>query len=91
MELPGLRGLRLRRRRRHLPESSLTSPRRPKASAISLQRGMDNECVDGGFLVKDDSDYKAYRDAVKQGFLKESEIDTALVRLYHRAHAPRHV
>jgi len=57
-------------------------PTQPEASAISLQRGMDNECADGGFLVKDDSDYKAYRDAVKQGFLKESEIDTALVRLY---------
>jgi len=57
-------------------------PSQPEASAISLQRGMDNECVDGGFLVKDDRDYKAYLDAVKQGFLKESDIDTALVRLY---------
>jgi beta-glucosidase len=57
-------------------------PSQPAASAISLQRGMDNECVDGGFLVKDDRDYKAYVDAVKQGFLKESDIDTALVRLY---------
>jgi beta-glucosidase len=57
-------------------------PSQPAASAISLQRGMDNECADGGFLVKDDSDYKAYVDAVKQGFLKESEIDTTLVRLY---------
>jgi beta-glucosidase len=57
-------------------------PTQPEASAISLQRGMDNECVDGGFLVKDDRDYKAYLDAVKQGFLKESDIDTALVRLY---------
>jgi beta-glucosidase len=57
-------------------------PTQPEASAISLQRGMDNECVDGGFLVKDDSDYKAYVDAVKQGFLKESEIDNTLIRLY---------
>ena len=57
-------------------------PTQPQASAISLQRGMDNECVDGGFLVKGDSDYKAYVDAVKQGYLKESDIDTALVRLY---------
>jgi beta-glucosidase len=57
-------------------------PSQAEASAISLQRGMDNECVDGGFLVKDDHDYKAYVDAVKQGFLKETEIDTALVRLY---------
>ncbi len=43
---------------------------------------MDNECVDGGFLVKDDSDYRAYLDAVKQGFLKESDIDKAVTRLY---------
>ena len=57
-------------------------PSQPEASAISLQRGMDNECVDGGFLVKGDSDYKAYVDAVKQGYLKESDIDTTLVRLY---------
>ena len=57
-------------------------PSQPEASAISLQPGMDNECVDGGFLVKDDSDYKAYADAVKQGFLKESDIDKTLVRLY---------
>jgi beta-glucosidase len=57
-------------------------PTQPQASAISLQRGMDNECVDGGFKVKDDHDYKPYIDAVKQGFLKESEIDTALVRLF---------
>jgi beta-glucosidase len=53
-----------------------------EGSAISLQRGMDNECVDGGFIVRDDRDYRAYRDAVKQGLLKESEIDTALVRLF---------
>jgi len=53
-----------------------------EASATSLKKGMDNECVDGGFIVRDDRDYKAYRDAVKQGFLKESEIDTALVRLF---------
>jgi beta-glucosidase len=43
---------------------------------------MDNECTDGGNLVKDDHDYRPYLDAVKQGYLKESEIDTALVRLF---------
>ncbi|MGD0734462.1 MAG: glycoside hydrolase family 3 C-terminal domain-containing protein [Terracidiphilus sp.] len=57
-------------------------PTQPQASATSLQRGMDNECVDGGFKVKDDHDYKPYIDAVKQGFLKESDIDIALVRLF---------
>ncbi len=57
-------------------------PTQPQASAISLQRGMDNECVDFTFKVKDDHDYKPYVDAVKEGFLKESDIDTAVIRLY---------
>ena len=43
---------------------------------------MDNECVDFTFKVKDDHDYKPYLDAVNQGYLKESEIDTALTRLF---------
>ena len=42
---------------------------------------MDNECIDFG-KVNDDHDYKAYFDAYQQGLLKESEIDTALVRLF---------
>ena len=54
----------------------------PEASAISLKRGMDNECVDFTFKVKDDHDYKPYLDAVKQGFLKESDIDVAVTRLF---------
>jgi beta-glucosidase len=57
-------------------------PTQPESSAISLQRGMDNECVDGTTKVADDHDYKPYLDAVKQGFLKESEIDVALTRLF---------
>jgi beta-glucosidase len=57
-------------------------PTQAEASAVSLQRGMDNECVDFTTKVKDDHDYKPYVDAVKQGYLKESEIDTALVRLF---------
>src|SRR5678816_4553396 len=52
-----------------------------EASALSLQRGMDNECIDFS-KVKDDHDYKPYLDAYKQGILKESEIDTALIRLF---------
>ncbi len=43
---------------------------------------MDNECVDFTFKVKDDHDYKPYLDAVKQGFLKESDIDVAVTRLF---------
>ena len=42
---------------------------------------MDNECIDFS-KVKDDHDYKPYLDAYKQGILKESEIDTALIRLF---------
>ena len=57
-------------------------PTQAQASAISLQRGMDNECIDFTAKVKDDHDYKPYLDAVKQGFLKESEIDVALTRLF---------
>ena len=53
-----------------------------EASAISLQRGMDNECIDFRAKVLDDHDYRPYIDAVKEGHLKESEIDTALVRLF---------
>jgi beta-glucosidase len=57
-------------------------PTQAQASAISLQRGMDNECVDSTFKVKDDHDYRPYVDAVKEGYLKENDIDTALIRLF---------
>jgi beta-glucosidase len=52
-----------------------------EASALALQRGMDNECIDFS-KVNDDHDYKPYLDAYKQGILKESEIDRALIRLF---------
>jgi len=54
----------------------------PEASALAIQRGMDNECVDFFAKVTDDHDYKPYADALKQGLLKESEVDTALRRLF---------
>jgi beta-glucosidase len=54
----------------------------PESSAVSVRRGMDNECADGGDLLKDNRDYRPYLDAVKEGYLKESEIDNALVRLF---------
>jgi beta-glucosidase len=57
-------------------------PTQAQASAISLKRGMDNECVDFTTKVNDDHDYKPYLDAVAQGYLKESDIDVALVRLF---------
>src|SRR5580704_3877992 len=53
----------------------------PEASALAVQRGMDNECLNYSD-IKDDRDYKPYLDAYQQGFLKESEIDTALIRLF---------
>jgi beta-glucosidase len=57
-------------------------PTQPQASAISLERGMDNECIDFFAKVKDDHDYRPYVEAVQQGYLSESAINTALVRLF---------
>jgi beta-glucosidase len=57
-------------------------PTQAQASAISLERGMDNECVDFTTRITDDHDYKPYLDAVKEGYLKESDIDRALIRLF---------
>jgi len=57
-------------------------PSQAEASAISLKLGMDNECIDFFSKVTDDHDYAPYVDAVRQGFLKESDIDIALKRLY---------
>jgi beta-glucosidase len=51
-----------------------------EASALALKRGMDNECVDF-FKVTDNHDYAPYLEAVKQGLLKESDIDVAVTRL----------
>jgi len=56
-------------------------PTQPQASAIALLRGMDNECIDFA-KVTDDHDYRPYIDAVQQGYLPESSVDTALARLF---------
>jgi beta-glucosidase len=53
-----------------------------EASAVSLKRGMDNECIDFTTKVTDDHDYAPYIEAVKKGYLKESDIDIALKRLF---------
>jgi beta-glucosidase len=53
----------------------------PQAAAISLERGMDNECADFG-EPKDDGDFKPFLTAVQQGYLSESAIDTTLIRLF---------
>ncbi|HEV2440882.1 MAG TPA: glycoside hydrolase family 3 C-terminal domain-containing protein [Steroidobacteraceae bacterium] len=56
-------------------------PTQAQASAISLERGMDNECF--GFAPgSGDSDYRPYLDAVQEGYLPVSAIDTALTRLF---------
>jgi beta-glucosidase len=57
-------------------------PTQAEASAISLQRGMDNECIDFTTKVTDDHDYAPYLEAVQKGFLKEADIDIALKRLF---------
>jgi beta-glucosidase len=57
------------------------SASQPQASALSLQRGMDNECADFFAKVTDNHDYAPYLEAVKQGLLKESDIDAAVTRL----------
>jgi beta-glucosidase len=54
----------------------------PQAMAVSVQRGMDNECADFGNNVKGDGDYEPYIEAVKKGYLKESELDGALIKLF---------
>ncbi len=53
----------------------------PQASAISVIRGMDNECIDFA-KVSDDHDYRPYIEAVQQGYLPESTLDIALIRLF---------
>src|SRR5262249_42748364 len=56
-------------------------PTQPQASAISVIRGMDNECIDFA-KVTDDHDYRPYIEAVQQGYLPESAVNNALVRLF---------
>jgi len=53
-------------------------PTQPQASAISLERGMDNECY--GTQFPDNADYQPYIQAVQQGYLPESAMDTALIQ-----------
>jgi beta-glucosidase len=50
-------------------------PTQAQGSAISVIRGMDNEC--GG-----NPNDKTYVEAVQEGYLPESTLDTALIRLF---------
>jgi beta-glucosidase len=54
--------------------------RRPRPSASSA--AWTTSASTSSFKVKDDHDYKPYLDAVKAGLLKESDIDTAVTRLF---------
>jgi beta-glucosidase len=56
-------------------------PTQAQGAAISVIRGMDNECVTFTSRFGDPVE-KAYIDAVQQGYLLESVLDTALVRLF---------
>jgi len=60
-------------------------PTQAEATAISVERGMDNECNGGSFgagFTVNENQYKAYVDAVQQGYLSETVLDTALLRLF---------
>jgi beta-glucosidase len=56
-------------------------PTQAQGAAISVIRGMDNECVTFTQRFGEPVD-KAYIDAVQQGYLPESKLDTALIRLF---------
>jgi beta-glucosidase len=56
-------------------------PNQAQGAAISVIRGMDNECVTFTSRHGDPVE-KAYIDAVQQGYLPEGTLDTALVRLF---------
>jgi len=81
--LPGLRGLRLRRSI-DIFKGDHFKPTQAEASAISLQRGMDNECVDFTAKVSDDHDYKPYLDAVRQAISRRARSTLALTASLRR-------
>ena len=58
-------------------------PTQAQSSAISLERGMDNECYGANTeYPKDNSDYMPFVEAVQQGYLSQTAMDTTLVRLF---------
>ncbi len=56
-------------------------PNQAQGAAISVLRGMDNECVNSNERYGEPVQ-KAYLDAVQQGYLPESVLDTSLIRLF---------
>jgi beta-glucosidase len=57
-------------------------PTQAQSSAISLERGMDNECAEFFSNATGEGEYRPFLDAVQQGYLPESAMDTALIRLF---------
>ncbi|MBW4040202.1 MAG: beta-glucosidase [Acidobacteria bacterium] len=57
-------------------------PTLAQSAAISVERGMDNDCADFMSKVDDTHDYQRFVDAVRQGYLSQDAMDTALVRLF---------
>jgi beta-glucosidase len=58
-------------------------PTQAESAAISVIRGMDSDCADGmSNGPRDDKDFQPFIDAVQQGYLPESAVDTAVVRLF---------
>ena len=54
-----------------------------ESAAISVIRGMDSDCADGmSNAPRDNKDFQPFIDAVQQGYLPESVVDTAVVRLF---------
>jgi beta-glucosidase len=53
-----------------------------EAAALSLKRGLDNECIDSYVKAPDNSDYKQFLDGVAQGLLAERDVDIAVKRLF---------
>jgi beta-glucosidase len=58
-------------------------PTQAESAAISVIRGMDSDCADGmSNATRDDKDFQPFIDAVQQGYLPESAVDTAVARLF---------
>ena len=57
-------------------------PTQAQATAISVERGMDNECADFAAPKSGDKDYKPFITAVQKGYLSEAAMNKALVKLF---------
>ena len=55
-------------------------PSQAESTAISVERGMDNECYGGG-AGRNNTDYQPFIDAVQKGYLSQQAMDTAVIRL----------